>query len=77
MRLIGTLNKELEAHRFAAHLVTEGIQAHAEFDRDSWAIWVRDENRIGEARDALGDFRRDPDALVYRGAERAADSLRR
>ena len=77
MRLIGTLDKEPEAHRFAAHLVTEGIQAHAELDRDSWAIWVRDENRIREAKDALDDFRRDPDASSYRGAERVAESLRR
>ena len=77
MRLIGTLDKEPEAHRFAAHLVTEGIQAHAELDRDSWAIWVRDENRVREAKDALDDFRRDPDASSYRGAERAAESLRR
>jgi GlpG protein len=77
MRLIGTLDKEPEAHRFVAHLVTEGIQAHAEFDRDSWAIWVRDENRVVEARDALDDFRRDPDASNYRGAERAAESLQR
>jgi len=77
MRLIGTLNKEPEALRFAAHLVTEGIQAHAEIDRDNWAIWVRDENRVVEAKGALDDFRRDPDAPVYRGAERAAESLRR
>jgi GlpG protein len=77
MRLIGTLDKEPEAHRFTAHLVTEGIQAHAEFDSDSWAIWVRDENRIHEAKDALDDFRRDPDASVYQGAERAAEALLR
>ena len=77
MRHIGTLDKEPEAHRFAAHLATEGIQAHAEFDRDTWAIWVKDENRVVGARDALDDFRRDPDAANYRGAERAAESLRR
>jgi len=77
MRLIGTLDKEPEAHRFAAHLVTEGIQAHAEPDNGSWAIWVRDENRVVEAKDALDDFRRDPTSPVYRGAERAAEAVRR
>ena len=77
MRLIGTLDKEPEAHRFAAHLATEGSEAHAEFDSDSWAIWVKDENRIVEAKNALDDFRRDPDAASYRGAEREAESLRR
>lgn len=77
MRLIGTLDKEPEAIRFAAHLVTEGIQAHAELENGSWAIWVRDENRVHEAKDALDDFRRDPDASKYRGAERAAEAVRR
>ncbi len=77
MRLIGTLDKEPDAHRFAAHLLTAGIQAHAELDNGSWAIWVRDENRIREAKDALDDFRRDPAASRYRGAERAAETIRR
>lgn len=77
MRLIGTLDKEPEAIRFAAHLVTAGIQAHAELENGSWAIWVRDENRVREAKDALDDFRRDPEASKYRGAERAAEAVRR
>lgn len=77
MRLIGTLDKEPEAHRFTAHLVTEGIQALTELDHGNWAIWVRDENRVDEAKDALDDFRRDPNAARYRGAERAAEAVRR
>jgi len=77
MRHIGTLDKEPEAQRFAAHLITEGIQAHAEPENGSWAIWVRDENRILDAKNALADFRRDPNASVYRGAERAAEEVRR
>jgi len=77
MRLIGTLDKEPEANRFTAHLLTEGIQSHAELDNGSWAIWVRDENRVLEAKDALDDFRRDPTATAYRGVERAAEAVRR
>ncbi len=77
MRLIGTLEKEPEANRFAAFLVTQGIQAHAEADAGRWAIWVRDENRIQDAKEALSEFRRDPTADAYRGVERTAESIRR
>ena len=44
MRQVGSLSSEADAHRFAAYLVTQGVEAHAEEDGDAWAIWVRDEN---------------------------------
>jgi GlpG protein len=77
MRQIGRLDLEREAERFAAYLVTQGIEAHAEEDGDGFAIWVRDENRIDEARKAFNDFRYEPDNSRYHGAERAAESIRR
>jgi GlpG protein len=77
MRQIAELEREDNAQRFVAYLVTEGITAHVEPDGDGWAIWVRDENHVQTAKDAFEDFRRDPDGSRYRGVERAADSIRR
>jgi len=77
MRHIGTLQNEGDANRFAAYLVTKGTVAHAEEDGDSWAIWVRDENQVAQAKEAFEDFRHDPEQPAYRGAEREAENILR
>lgn len=77
MRRIGSMPQERDARRFAAYLVTLGIDSHAEEDDDSWAIWVRDENRLNEARAALDEFRNEPQAPRYEGVEQKAESIRR
>ena len=61
MRQIGSLPQERDAQRFAAYLVTLGIDSHAEQDSDEWAIWVRDENRIDEAREEFESISRRPE----------------
>jgi len=76
MRQIGSLAKQAEAERFAAYLVTEGIAAHAENDGDQWALWVREENQLDQARQALVDFRADPNHLRYQHVQREAAALR-
>ncbi|MCA9120873.1 MAG: rhomboid family intramembrane serine protease [Planctomycetaceae bacterium] len=77
MRQIGTLEKQSSADRLAAYLVTQGISAHAEADGAEWAIWVRDENRLEEARDAFRDFKHNPDDSRYKDVERTASQLQR
>ena len=77
MRHIGTLQNESDAHRFAAYLVTTGAIAHAEEDRDGWAIWVRDENQVTQAKDAFEEYRRNPEQATYRGVEHEAENIRR
>jgi rhomboid protease GlpG len=77
MRQIGSLNDSSAAERFAAFLVTEGINAHAEAEADAWAIWVRDENRLSEAREAFQDFKSNPEGNRYKNVEQAAAELRR
>jgi GlpG protein len=77
MRQVGTLPDPHGAERFAAYLVTQGIDAHAEQDTDNWAVWVRDENRIEQARQLLDQFKSDPDDQRYRGVERDAEVMRR
>ena len=77
MRQIGVLERETDAQRFAAYLVTQGVTAHAERDGDGWAIWVRDENQVAAARQAFEMFRNDPHDPRYQGVEEAAHSVLR
>jgi len=75
MRQVGTLQNEKDARRFAAFLITQQIEASAEEDHSQWCIWVRDENRVDEARQLFEDFRVDPAAGRYQGVEREADQI--
>jgi GlpG protein len=77
MRQVGSLPDQREAERFAAYLVTQGIDAHAEQDTHDWAVWVRDEDLLDQARVSLGQFKMDPDDSRYRGVERDAEVIRR
>jgi hypothetical protein len=77
MRQVGALPDERAATRFAAWLVTQRIDAHAEQEGDQWAIWVRDEDRLSEAREGLAHFREQPQDTKYQGAERTAEVLLR
>ena len=77
MRQAGILKDEREARRFAAWLVTQRIEAHAESEGDAWTIWVRDEDQIRQAREALSHFQAHPQDPKYRNAERSAEQLLR
>lgn len=77
MRQIGTLPLERDAQRFTAYLITLGIDAVAEENSTEWAIWVRDENLVDQAREAFDAYRRDPQDSRYQGVEREAESIRR
>jgi GlpG protein len=77
MRRIGSFPQRSAANRLAAYLVTQGIAAHSEEDDGQWVIWVREEDRLSDARDALEHFAADPDDVRYQDAERAANALLR
>src|SRR5262245_19799385 len=77
MRQLGTLPTEFAARRFAAWLVSERIEAHAEQEPTGWVIWVRDEDQLPQAREALDHFREHPDDARYQGAEKSAETILR
>jgi GlpG protein len=77
MRQAGTLSTEPEARRFAAWLVAQRIEAHAEAENGTWVIWVRDEDQLARAREALAHFREHPADSRYAGAEQSAEALQR
>lgn len=77
MRQVGTLENESDAHRFAAYLVTQGVIAHSEHEPEGWVVWVRDENQLNDARQALEHFRVAPDDPRYVDVKRTAESILR
>src|SRR5437773_2763688 len=77
MRQVGTLPSEPEARRFAAWLVAQRIEAHAEQEHGGWVVWVREEDQLPTARDALIHFREHPADPKYQGAQRTAEEVKR
>lgn len=76
MRQAGVITDEKEARRFAAWLLTQRIEAHTEKDSTGWAIWIRDEDHLAKAREALTHFQANPQDPKYRDVEGAADAIR-
>lgn len=76
MRQIGTFEKEKTAQHFVDFLITLGIGAHSEREQDGWSIWVRDEDRLEQARTELVDFRRNPEDPRYAEVTRQAQAIR-
>jgi GlpG protein len=77
MRQLGTLPTEADARRLAAWLVTQRIDAHAEEENSAWAVWVRDEDHLDEARAAFEHFQASPNDRRYEGAEKQAERILR
>jgi GlpG protein len=77
MRQAGMLNNELEARRFAAYLLTLGIRSQVDPENEGWAIWIRDEDHLTQARSELELFRGAPNDQKYAGVEQAAQALQR
>jgi len=77
MRQLGTLKSRSSAERLAAWLVTQRIDAHAEEAGEGWTIWVRDEDQMPKAREALAHYQAHPDDPRYHGAEAEAQRVRR
>jgi len=78
MRQLGIITDEREAERLAAWLVAQRIEAHAEEAGEAgFAIWVRDEDQLPQARAALEHFRANPQDPRYQNAERDAAEFQR
>ena len=75
MRQIGILPNQVQAERLIAFLITQGIPAHAEHEGESWAIWVRDEDQLQQAKEAVEQFVQNPDDSRYQGVRREASAI--
>ena len=70
------MENEQPARLLADYLFTRGISTHAEAEGQHFAIWVRDENQIGAAREILHEFLAEPEHPRFREAGNRAQQLR-
>lgn len=75
MRQIGTIPNVDWAERFTAFLITQGIAAQADEEDGAWAIWVRNEDHLDDAKAAFEQFKANPDDPQYEGALREASAI--
>lgn len=78
MRLLGTIEGQTLAEYFVAFLMTRKISAQVEATTeqpDRWDVWIRDEDRLDEAKAEFVKFLADPDQNVYREAVAEAQQL--
>jgi GlpG protein len=77
MRQIGSLPTSESAQRFTAYLVVQRIAASAEQEGNQWVIWVKNEDQVPAAKEALDKYRLAPDDPRYREAAAQAVQLQR
>ena len=76
MRLLGSLPSESDAYSLTAYLLTQSIECHVEADgKDSFDVWVKDEDGFEKAKDEIAAFRADPKADKYRKAVAEAKKI--
>lgn len=77
MRQAGTLSNREQAKQFADYLLTQGISARVDAAADQFAIWIRDEDRVAQAREELERFVADPRNPRYVRSAATAQTLRK
>lgn len=77
MRQIGALTDERQAQKLVDYLVSLGIASNADAETGSWLVWVRDEDRVAEARTILEAFQQNPQDTIYQDASAKAQVVRR
>lgn len=85
MRHLADINSRQKAEAFIAYLLTKGISTHVESEKvdpsqstygdERWSVWIRDEDRISEAKQELEAFLTNPNDERYRTAIQEARSI--
>lgn len=78
MRLLGQLECEEQARKLAAWLLTLGIETKVEPPEPEEAqteIWVKDEDRLDQAKEELQNFLRQPNDARYANAVAQAETI--
>lgn len=76
MRQLGSLNSITLTNRFRDYLVTERISCQIENEGESFVIWILDEDKLDQAREAFQKFQVSPDADEFLGAHQQAEEIR-
>lgn len=77
MRQLATLPDAGAARALADYLLTLKIDTQIDKQSDGWAIWVRDEDHLPQARQEYEEFQRNPADPRYKDAVGAAATLRK
>lgn len=77
MRQLATLPQAETARALADYLLTLQIDTQVEKQPDGWAIWVRDEDHLPQARQELEAFQRNPADPRYQSAGSTAETIRK
>jgi len=76
MRQVGNFSNESDAHRFAAYLLQQNIDALVERDSEQWVVWVRNEDQRLDARAAMDHFLSHPRDPRYQQVEKTVEFQR-
>lgn len=76
MRQIGNLPDEKLARLFGDHLIANRIRNEIEEEGGVWAIWIKHEDHVEEAKARLERFRANPTATEFRAARSEAAETR-
>lgn len=77
MRQLATLDQERHVPLLADYLLCRRIEVQVEREGANWVIWVRDEDRLAEARTVYAEFLADPTNPKYQAAVDQANRLRK
>jgi GlpG protein len=75
MRAIGTVANEQDARRLGAHLLTLGIASQMDPAPEGYQVWIRDEDKLQQAKQELVLFLQDPVDPRYNAAEQLAQQV--
>jgi len=78
MRHLTTVSGKSTAESFVAYLLTQGISTHVEpvsAAQDQWDVWVRDEDKSGQAKSIHEAFVQSPNDPKYSDAIRQAKTI--
>ena len=77
MRQLAILPNPDAARTLADYLLTLRIDTHLEPMPEGWAVWVRDEDRLPQAKKELAEFTSNPADKRFAAARQAAETVRR
>lgn len=78
MRCLGQIESQKAAEEFIAYLLTLEISTQIESvgeNGDAWEIWVRDEDKLAQAKEELVQFQRNPSDPKYAASVTKANQL--
>jgi len=76
MRQIGNLPDEAQARLFSDHLIANRIRNEIEAEDSAWAVWIKDEDHVEDAKVRLVRFRANPGAPEFQSDRSKAAEAR-